>query len=134
MNKKQILIVDGDEFSQLMLFCCLEHLAPASNVIAAEDGLSALAYLQEQPFDLIIADDESFKINGLELAQVVRQMSPQTQVVLMSRFTQTGLYQSTLANYLAKPFTMRQLRQFLQPKLQEPLQQAVIGVTQFKVV
>jgi CheY-like chemotaxis protein len=125
MNKKRILIVDNDEFSQLMLFCCLEHLAPASHVVAAEDGLSALTYLQEQPFDLIVADDEAFKINSLDLAQVVRQMSPDTQVILMTRFTQTRRYHSALTDYLAKPFTMRQLRQFLHHRLQEPLQQAI---------
>jgi DNA-binding NtrC family response regulator len=62
-------------------------------------------------------------MNGLDLAQTVRQISPDTQIALVTGYgtqrLRAQVEQMQLAGYLDKPFTMAQIRQLVQRSVQD---------------
>jgi len=67
----KILFVEDSEFQQEMGLVKFKDLG-FSNVVGASNGLDAIAYLENNPVDLIISDWEMPKMNGIDLLKVVR--------------------------------------------------------------
>jgi DNA-binding NtrC family response regulator len=59
-------------------------------VTEAADGLEALERFTAQPSDLVISDIRMPKMNGLELAARLKELSPETPVILCTAFTETS--------------------------------------------
>jgi len=70
MRKINILIVDDIPANLLALESILEQ--PALNIIKANSGPEALAYLLEHEFALILLDVQMPNMDGLEFAELVR--------------------------------------------------------------
>jgi YesN/AraC family two-component response regulator len=107
MNKKQILIVDDD----IGLLYALERgtniYHPNYQVVTATNGIMALNHLRMQSFDLMVTDYKMPGMNGLDLAQTTRQISPTTHIVLMSGNPDSlkdSVSRLHLDGYLEKPF------------------------------
>lgn len=118
-GQKRVLIVDDNEIVLTALAIAVEHLLPDYQITAVEDGATALAELQKQGFDLILTDYDMPQMNGLDLAQVAQQISPKIPVILVTgghsyEEIQAMADSTQLAGFLAKPFSMRQLRELLQ--------------------
>lgn len=118
MNEKKILIVDDDKDFLRMLEMSLE-LNPAYHIVAVKDGDAALTQIQEQSFDLLMIDYNLPGTNGLVLIERVRQVVPHIPIVLMTAVRMSVELQFRIrllnvAGFLAKPFTLPQLREMLQ--------------------
>ncbi|MEW5960193.1 MAG: response regulator [Chloroflexota bacterium] len=119
MYQRRILIVDDDKGVLTILKISIERLLPDCQIIVVDDGATALTKLRQQPFDLILTDYDMPHMNGLALAQAARQISSDIPIVLMSggyscREIKNRAGSTALAGFLAKPFTMLQLREILQ--------------------
>ncbi len=84
---KKILIVDDEETIQITL----KHLlsGPETAVITSSRIEEAEAALSRYVFDLVIADirlSGMDGIEGLELLSYIRQISPATQVIIMTAY------------------------------------------------
>jgi two-component system response regulator YesN len=121
MSQKKILIVDDDEKLLKILRSALEICCRNCQIESALNGSAALNLLRQanqvQPIDLILTDYSMPKMNGLELARVVRQTWPTTRIVLMSS-DRAALEAATNSlkfdDYLVKPFALRELEKVLQ--------------------
>ena len=75
--------------------------------MVAQNGFVALDKLKQQSFDLIVTDYVMPSKTGIDLAATIRQLSPQTPVVLMSgalsRAAQSMAQKLRLDGYLEKP-------------------------------
>jgi len=69
-QKPAILIIDDDEQIRLLL---MRLLAGGNDCTAVESAESALAWLDEKKFDLIISDINMSGISGLELVPTILQ-------------------------------------------------------------
>ena len=119
MSKIRILIVDDDTSLLHMLEDGIEMFCAECQVTSATDGLTALAQVQRQPFDLVLTDYNLPGMDGLELAQTVRQALPQARVVLMTAYGdgaafQHGIRAMGLEDYLPKPFSLKQVREIVE--------------------
>jgi DNA-binding NtrC family response regulator len=81
-----------------------------------------LEKIKKEHYDLVLTDIRMPLLNGIELAREIKKVRPQTRVLFMSAF-ETPL---TVANagvrendIIAKPFSMDQLRKFLEPNVPE---------------
>lgn len=97
-----ILIVDEDD----MLASFFSHALTAANMLStrAHSAKEAYELMQAQSYDLVIMNVEMANCTGLELAQIMRQMSPaQTMPILFitARDQPAGYDQASL---LKKPF------------------------------
>lgn len=84
MPEIRTLVVDDEPPIRQLLSFQLAHLG--CKVIEAGDGQTALDSIRSEPVDLIFTDVRMPKMNGLQLLQAVRAMSPETSVVVLSGF------------------------------------------------
>ena len=109
----RILIVDDE---QHMCDVCSRTLQRGGyEVVAVSDPHRAARLLKEdRPFDLMLTDIKMPTMSGLDLARIARERDPAMAIVIMTGFaSMENLQQSVqrgVADFLAKPFELEQLR------------------------
>jgi DNA-binding NtrC family response regulator len=102
-----ILIVDDDDAIRDTLYDLFsgEHLCHAANTAEL-----ALAFLQEQTYDVILTDLSMPGLSGLELLGMLRQSQPNTPVIVITgisdRTHAEGLIRLGAFDYILKPFRL----------------------------
>jgi CheY-like chemotaxis protein len=122
-NKKRILIVDDEKKVAFFLQESLEDLGENYEVISAETAQAALQQIESQPFDLIITDLRMPDINGLELMQRVRAISPQTRMILITAYgsdeVEAEARRLQAYSYFTKPFHIEDFMETVQEALKD---------------
>jgi CheY-like chemotaxis protein len=85
----KILVVDDQESMRHIISGMLEE--KGHSVVSAEDGAEAFDKFQESSFDLIVADVNMPKLNGLDFLKKVKTAKPATKVVFV-----TGMLEETI--------------------------------------
>ncbi len=113
---RKVLIVE-DEADVLEILGEFFHLMHFS-VRKAKDGEEGLKALKEGPYCLYILDIRLPKLDGFELASLIRQKDPHTPIIfltgLINSETQTKVEKIPLAYYFRKPITFEKLQEILQ--------------------
>ncbi len=108
----RILCVDDEPSMREMLAIALEK--DGHQVEVAGGGEEALACFARTPAEVVIHDLKMPRMNGLELLPRLRELSPETPVIVMTAFStwdaaveamRLGAY-----GYLKKPFDMEEVR------------------------
>lgn len=103
---ERILIVEDEETLRNTLSGVLGE--EGYEVVAKEDGASAIAIIRKENFDLVITDLKMPGMDGIELLQKVMDMCPQTFVILMTAYgtveTAVEAMQKGAYDYIMKPF------------------------------
>ncbi len=109
---KRILIVDDEPVVRKL---CVRVLQTAGYAVeTATDSLQALAHLEKQTFDVVLTDYRMpGELNGLALAKIIKERTPQTHIILMTAFptvdTAVGTLRMGAYGYLIKPFDPTEL-------------------------
>ena len=82
-GKPSILVVDDDSGIRSML---RDWLSEDYEVTTAENGLVALAILQQRPFDLVISDINMPGMGGFDTLRRVRELYPATRRALITDY------------------------------------------------
>ena len=110
---QRILVVDDEENIALILQEGLEGL-PYCQVAIATSGKQALQMFGQQPFDLLITDYKMPEINGIALATRVRQLYPQTAIVMLTAYSSAELCEqaahAAVRRVLDKPVKLTEIR------------------------
>lgn len=119
-DHKRALIVDDQESIRDLFQRLFETVKPDYEVVLASDGCAALELFQQQPFDLVVTDYYLPGLNGPELARLVRRISPDTRIVLMTGSLNgpafmSGIESSGFDGFLPKPFTSAQVLEVFYP-------------------
>jgi DNA-binding response OmpR family regulator len=103
--KSNILVVDDEPIARQSLTEILRLEGYAVNSVP--NGQSAVEYVRTHPIELLIVDLRMPGMDGLEVIQVVNQISPETEVILLTAFgtTETAIQALRLRvhDYLLKP-------------------------------
>jgi CheY-like chemotaxis protein len=106
---KRILIVDDEEGIRTLLKYTFEERNDYQ-VVTAPDGPLAIYRLMQQEFDLVLTDWRMGGMDGLELARVIRDMRPDTRILLMTGNAAPELddavKSSRLDGWIKKPFAL----------------------------
>lgn len=109
--KSNILVVDDEPVARQSLTDILK--LEGYNVSSAPNGQAAVEYVRTHPIDLMIVDLRMPGMDGLEVVQVVNQISPETEVILLTAFssTETAIQALRLRihDYLLKPASPTQV-------------------------
>jgi DNA-binding response OmpR family regulator len=109
--KSNILVVDDEPDARQSLTDILK--LEGHNVTSAPNGQAAVEYVRTHPIDLMIVDLRMPGMDGLEVVQVVNQISPDTEVILLTAFgsTETAIQALRLRihDYLLKPASPAQV-------------------------
>jgi DNA-binding response OmpR family regulator len=107
---KRILVVEDDLVLAQTVRVALA--LEGHKVEVAGDGEQASAMLEAGRPDLVIADFKLPKMDGLELAQAIKERAPSCPVILITAYAEAVLRTgnvSNVDNLLGKPFSMAQL-------------------------
>ena len=111
MMKSNILVVDDEPVARQSL---TDILKPEGYLVnSAPNGQAAVEYIRTHPVDLMIVDLRMPGMDGLEVVQVVNQVSPETEVILLTAFGSTESAVQALRlrihDYLLKPASPAQI-------------------------
>jgi len=103
--KSNILVVDDEPVARQSLTDILRLEGYAVNSVP--NGQAAVEYVRTHPVELMIVDLRMPGMDGLEVVQVINQVSPETEVVLLTAFGSTESAVQALRlrihDYLLKP-------------------------------
>jgi CheY-like chemotaxis protein len=106
-----LMIVDDNEGVRHLVSRWLERAG--FTVSQAKDGAEAMEIIRKAPPDVVLADIRMPKINGLELARMIKRDFPAVKVVLMTAYsspqTIAQAKREGVDDYLEKPFTQDQV-------------------------
>ena len=119
-----VLLVDDEKMPREVL---KNHLPWESlrigRVDVAEDGLQALEMARQHRPDIVVSDVKMPRMNGLELAQEIRTLHPDCQLVFLSGYTDKeylkGAIKLRAASYVEKPIDLAELTAVLQEVVNE---------------
>lgn len=118
----KILVVEDNVTTRLYIKRILKNLG-YTNVLAVDDGKTAVMEIKVNKFDLIISDWDMPNLNGLDFLRLVRKKpsSHNTPFLMVTAEKEVGKIQKALIqgadNYIVKPFEPS----FLKKKIQELL-------------
>ena len=83
-------------------------------VSSAANGIDALEQVKREEFDLIITDLKMEKVDGIQLLESIKLISPHTQIIMVTGYATVDSAVDALtkgaAYYLTKPFKLDELR------------------------
>ena len=83
-KKLHVLVVDDESMVREVL---QEYLSgDGHEVTLAKDGLEALGHFKQKKFDLVITDRAMPEMNGDQLAEAVKKISPDTPLIMLTGF------------------------------------------------
>jgi len=108
-----ILLVEDEDSVRSVVSRLLRRLG--FDVVAAPDAETALDLFEEAAgrFDLVVTDIVMPGLSGIEMADVMRERYPGTRFLFVSGYTSrefSGTPSAPPQPFLAKPFTMEELR------------------------
>jgi len=108
----RLLVVDDEEIARRNIARALEK--EGYEVATAANGMEALAQAEVEDFDLAITDLKMEKMDGIQLLESLKRVSPSTDIIMVTGYATVDSAVSALtkgaANYLAKPFRFDDLR------------------------
>jgi DNA-binding NtrC family response regulator len=111
----RVLIIDDEKNNRITLSACLEALG--CQVTAIATASEALAALERQPFDLAFLDLRLKEMSGLDLIPKLLSLSPHLYIVIITAYatleTAVDAVKRGARDYLAKPFSLTQIRDLL---------------------
>ena len=115
MNKGKsvkILVVDDDHSHRFMLNSMFKEWG--WDVEEADDGTTAVAAVEERPFDAILMDVRMARMDGMEALQRIHAFNPAIPVVIMTAFSSVDSAVEAIKmgahDYLTKPLDFDRLR------------------------
>jgi CheY-like chemotaxis protein len=121
---KRVLIVDDEEDLTWTLSKKLSKDHAKFDVMCVNSGRQAIEVLNQVPFDLVVTDVRMPEVSGLELLQQVKQLYPDTRVIIMTAYGSSDIRnqatQNGCFNYIEKPFEINELRRQILDALEEP--------------
>jgi two-component system response regulator PilR (NtrC family) len=107
-----ILVVDDERSMRDFLSIMLKK--EGYQVSAVEDGNQAIRAIQKDIYDLVITDIKMPGIDGLQVLQTIKEVSPETLVIMITAFSSTkdavkAMKQGAI-DYIAKPFEVDEIK------------------------
>ncbi len=114
-RKIKVLVVDDEVMVRDVL---REYLAgDGHQVTVAKDGREALEFFKQKKFDLVITDRAMPEMNGDQLANAIKKISPKTPVIMLTGFGELMKAKEECPNgvdcLISKPLTFKDYREML---------------------
>tara|TARA_B100000678_G_scaffold268889_1_gene255549 strand:- start:110 stop:502 length:393 start_codon:yes stop_codon:yes gene_type:complete len=110
VHYRRILLAEDEEAMRTYLTRALEKAG--YSVDSVDCGTAALPLLESAEYDLLLSDIVMPEMDGIELAQMCNEISPDTKVMFITGFAAVSLKacaDQPQAKVLSKPFHLRDL-------------------------
>ena len=107
-------ILDIDDERSLREFLTIMLENEGYEVVSADSGQKAVALIEKNVFDLVITDIRMRQSNGIDVLKVVKQVGPQTRVVMITAYAsaETAVEAMKIGayDYISRPFKVDDLQ------------------------
>ena len=121
MSSGRLLIVDEDRIALKSLEQAMKREGYA--VTTTQSGSNALALLEKQPFDVVLAEQRMDKVDGMQLLGRCRESHPDTEVILITGHatleSAVEAMRQGAFHYLAKPVPADDVRRMVEDALEK---------------
>jgi DNA-binding response OmpR family regulator len=111
MMKSNILVVDDEPVARQSLSEILR--LEGYHVMSVSNGEAAVDHVRKYAVDLILLDLKMPGMNGLDVVQVVNQIAPDTEIILLTAYgsmeTAVEALRQRVHDYLSKPASPNQI-------------------------
>ena len=111
-NNIKILIVDDEKITLKNLVHVMEK--EGYEVVGTLTGPNALKILEEQEFDVVLADLKMEKVDGIQILKRCKELYPDTEVIMITGYATVEAIGSAMKNgafyCIAKPFELDEIR------------------------
>jgi two-component system response regulator PilR (NtrC family) len=129
-SEGKILVVEDEQSMREILEIFLKN--EGYSVSVANDGASAIEVIKKDIFDLVITDLKMPKVSGVELLKSVKEISPDTIVVIITAYgtTESAVEAMKLGafDYIQKPFKMDDIRLVVKNALEKQRLQKDVSI------
>ena len=112
MRRGKILIVEDELIARENLDHVLKK--EGYDTVAVESGALAFKALEKQEFDLVMTDLKMQQVDGLQVLERTKELSPDTEVIMITGFatvsTAVEAMQKGAYHYLPKPYQIDEMR------------------------
>ena len=119
--KSRILVVDDERSMREMLSILLER--EGYEAVEASNGAEALKFFEASVFDLVISDIQMPGINGIELLERIKKLSPEIPVLMITAFATAEQAVDAIKlgafHYFTKPFNNDEIRALVRNALEK---------------
>lgn len=109
----RVLVADDSGTMRKIIIRTLGELE-ITDIQQAEDGLVALSFFSERPFDLVLTDWNMPGKTGIELVKAIRQTDTSTPIIMVTTEAEKRrvleAIEAGISDYLVKPFDKDDLR------------------------
>jgi two-component system response regulator PilR (NtrC family) len=122
-EQARILVVDDEQ--SMREFLEIFFRRESYDVVTAGDVESALVAIESDDFDVVISDIKMPGRSGLDLLRAVKEVSPDTVVIMITAFATTETAIAAMKegayDYVTKPFKVDELRLVVEKALEKKL-------------
>ncbi len=98
------------------------------NIKWAQNGKHALTMFENSPTDIVITDINMPRMNGIDLAQHLRESNPQTKVIFVTGYSDINYIRSAFryeaVDYIMKPINVHELNAAIEKSIESVKQDA----------
>ena len=114
----KILLVDDSKFSQISAANLLRKVRPEVEIVFANDGQEGLEKYKEIRPDFALIDLLMPNVNGKELVQYIKELSPEAKLFVLSADVQKSVQEEMLSfgvlAFINKPLSEEKARQIFE--------------------
>jgi len=118
-RSRRILVVDDDGDIRKVISNLLRFMG--FDVALAGNGIEALAVFVENSFDLVVTDLQMPAMDGSQLAQLVKERSPNTPVIMLTGSDRETVWKKvktgSVDSVIFKPFKLKDFQRTVQGTL-----------------
>ena len=111
-EERKVLVVDDDRAHRTMLRTLLKGWGYDAE--EADDGKTAVEFVERRPFDLVVMDIRMIKVSGIEALDRIKAINPAIPVILMTAYSSVETAVEALKkgayDYLTKPLDFDKLK------------------------
>ncbi|MEJ2688475.1 MAG: response regulator [Deltaproteobacteria bacterium] len=121
MDKHCIMVIDDEKIVGDMAKLSLEQ--EGYEVETFLNGESALARLEQKPFDVVVTDLKMKGIDGLEILRTVKHLYPETVVIMITAFANLDVaieaLRDDVQDFFPKPVKIKELKASIKKALEK---------------
>ena len=116
-----IILVEDEPDILIILHRLMRDLTGGYDIVTVHGGAEALGQIALRPVPLVITDYNMPGMNGLQLAEKIKEAAPDTRVVMITAYATPELEkrarEQRVDYYLPKPFPLDRLEQIVKDVL-----------------
>ena len=112
----RILIADDERFQHVEVHDMVEGIMPGNDYHYATHAGEAIDIIEKEKIDIAFLDIEMPGKNGLELAKSIKEISPSTNIIMVTAYSEYALdaLKIFVSGYIVKPVMEDDMRQALE--------------------